>query len=317
MKFKMRKYDLFGYLFLLPWFIGIVAFVFYPLVTSMRWSLSNIRVTGRGVVADFIGPANYYTILTTEIIFMERIYSFLGRVILSVPIILVFSLIIAMMLNADIRFKGFFRMLFFLPVIISSGPVMDRLINQGATSLALMDQYAMFTIMENILPVFIADPIIYIFRQIIMILWFSGVQILIFLAALQKLDPALYEASSIDGASAWENFWKITLPILVPILFVTSIYTVISLAVFDSNPIIDTIRNVMFNANMGYGIASAMAWIYAASIFILVAICYLLFREKPEKQIKETKRLSTYKQYLNRESHARAQIKLSGKAAIR
>ena len=304
MKFLgMRKYDLFGYVFLLPWLVGLGAFVIYPVFTSIYWSMRNVRITPFGIQSHFIGRENFHTVLIQRPIFMEQIYSYMGRIILSVPIVLVFSLLIAIMLNADIKFRGFFRLLFFLPAIISSGPVMDRLVNQGATAVDMvdmLDQYAMFAIVENLLPPFIADPIIYIFRQIIVILWFSGVQILIFLAALQKIDTSLYEAAAIDGASIWESFWKITLPTLRPILLVTSAYTVISMAVFDSNPIINSIRNTMFDANHGYGLASAMAWVSTVAILLIVALCFILFKDKREKKEKQIKTRSTYQNYLNK-----------------
>ena len=116
-----------------------------------------------------------------------------------------------------------------MPVIISSGPVMNQLITEGATSIPLVNIGALSTVISNVLPNWLAVPFISLFSEIIVILWYSGVQLLIFTAALQKIDHSLYEAAKMDGASKWECFWKITLPTLKPMILLNAIYTIIIL----------------------------------------------------------------------------------------
>ena len=111
----------------------------------------------------------------------------------------------------------------------------------------------------------------------------SGVQIVLFLAALQKLDSSIYEAASNDGASPWEMFWKITLPALKPMVLVSSIYSIVFLATFSNNKVITYIQSKMFDITKGYGYSSALAWIYFVVVAILLAFVYLLFKPKKEK----------------------------------
>lgn len=156
---------------------------------------------------------------------------------------------------------------------------------------------------------YLAKPVSSVFNEVILILWFSGVQILIFIAGLQKIDPNIYEAASIDGASSWESFWKITLPSLKNITFVTTIYTLVDLATFDNNEIVGYIKTKMFDSvNGGYGIACAMAWIYAAIILLMLLLCLLVFVDKhsEETEIKKFKKLERQRRRLHRKQKSPA-----------
>ena len=148
----------------------------------------------------------------------------------------------------------------------------------------MVDQATIMGLLTQFLPNWIAQVVSDLFTQIIIILWYSGVQILLFLAVLQKIDPNLYEAAKIDGGSAWECFWKITLPTIKPIILVNLIYTLVALANSEQNPIISLIYANMFSATRGYGFASAMAWMYALIIAILLLIIFLIFRERKPKR---------------------------------
>lgn len=201
---------------------------------------------------------------------------------MQVPIILVFSVLIAMLLNQPIKGRGIFRSIFFLPVIIASGPVINELISQGAGGTSLLERYGFISLINNNLAPRFAEPVVGIFSKIVIIFWFSGVQILIFLAGLQKMDKQVYEAAEIDGAGAWETFWKITLPSLANLVFVNTIYTIVLLATFSENEVIKNIRANMFDIKTGYGMASAMAWVYFLIVmtFIGVVTLVLLPRQK-------------------------------------
>ena len=118
-------------------------------------------------------------------------------------------------------------------------------------------------------------------------LWNSGVQILIFIAGLQKVPKSMYEAARIDGASGWESFWKITLPVIKPMILLNTIYTIVFLATGGQNEIITMIYDNMFYAiaGRGYGYAAAMAWVYTLIIGIALCIAFLLLREKSDKKV--------------------------------
>ncbi|GAF64094.1 ABC transporter permease protein [Bacillus sp. TS-2] len=284
MKRKLNRKSLYGYLFISPWLIGFFLLVLWPLIQSFYFSLNNMRITPTELQFRFVGFNNYLNVWLQDMFFIQELVQFILNTVLRVPVIVVFALIIAMLLNEKVRFQGGFRTIFFLPVIVASGPVIHQLISQGATTVPMANPEMITSLLVNIFPIWIAQAISELFNQIIIILWYSGVQILIFLAVLQKVDPSLYEAAKIDGASGWECFWKITLPTIKPIVLINMVYTLVSLANSSQNPIINLIYSNMFSATRGYGFASAMAWMYALIITILLLMIFLVFREKKSKR---------------------------------
>ena len=267
-----------GLAFVSPWILGYALFSLYPMIYSLVLSFNRVRITPKGIKTQFVGFTNYKDILFSDPQFAEKLVVYLKDIVLTVPIIIVFALIIAMLLNQDIKGRGIFRTIFFLPVVIISGPVIGELISQGATTIPSVEKYSMFVmIRESMTPIF-AEPIIYLFKEIIKVLWFSGVQILIFLAGLQKIDHAVYEAARIDGGSYWEVFWKVTLPALKPMILVNSIYTFVFQSTFALNPIIDFIKFNMFSTITGFGYATAIAWIYFVVIAFILMLAVLIFR---------------------------------------
>ncbi|MDC3416865.1 carbohydrate ABC transporter permease [Aquibacillus salsiterrae] len=284
MKFKMKRTTIYGYLFILPWLLGFLALVLLPLIQSFYYSMNDMRITPVGLKFKYVGFNNYLDVWLKDMFFIQELLGFVLDTILRVPVIVVFALIIAMLLNQNVKFKGSFRTIFFLPVIVASGPVINQLTSQDATTIPLVNQDVIIGILAGLFPIWFATQIGELFGQIIIILWYSGVQILIFLAVLQKIDPSLYEAAKIDGGSSWECFWKITLPTIKPIVLVNFIYTLVSLANSNQNPIINLIYTNMFAATRGYGFASAMAWMYAVVIAILLLVIAFVFRERKPKR---------------------------------
>lgn len=279
-----------GYIFVSPWLIGVIAFLVIPLFQSFYYALCNVKITPRGKVFSFVKFGNFTDIFRIDPLFLPDLIGYLLDTILSVPVIVVFSLIIAMLLNGKMKGKGIFRMIYFLPVIVVSGPVMGQLADQGAASIPAMNITVIASVLYDMLPYYFVDPIVGLFNNMIMVLWYSGVQILIFLAAIQKIDSSLYEAAKIDGGSGWECFWKITLPTIKPMILLNAVYTVIFLSNNDQNVIITAIYNDMFAINRGYGYASAKAWMYAIVVCVLVAFLGLLLRQKKDSYVNEIKR---------------------------
>ncbi len=288
-KLKRREARM-GYLFVLPWILGALTFLIVPLIKSFYYGLCQVKITPKGMVFKFVQFQNYTDIFRLDPLFLEDLTGYLLDTLLSVPVIVVFSLIISLLLNGKMRGKGIFRTIYFLPVIIVSGPVMAQLADQGAASIPAMNVSAISAILYDILPYYFVEPIVNLFNNMIMVLWYSGVQILIFLAAIQKIDNSLYEAAKIDGGSGWECFWKITLPTIKPMIVLNAVYTVIFLSNNEQNVIITSIYNDMFAINRGYGMASAKAWLYAVVVCLLVAFIALLLRNKKDNYISEVKR---------------------------
>jgi len=273
--------NLIGYSFIGIWIFGFFVFMFYPFISSLIYSMSEVKILGDGIQINFQWFENYKNIFQIEegFAFIEALIDFLKEIVFQVPIIIVFSVMIAVLLNQPIKGRGVFRSIFFLPVIISSGPVINELITQGAGGANIFESYGFISIIENTLNPALSGPIINVFSEIIIIFWFSGVQILIFLAGLQKVDRQIYEAARVDGAGPWESFWKITLPSLSSLIFVNVIYTVVLLSTFSENAVIVSIKSNMFYNN-DYGFASAMAWIYFIILMLMIGLIAIVFIPK-------------------------------------
>ncbi|WP_322508919.1 sugar ABC transporter permease, partial [Anaerolinea sp.] len=232
MNYRTRE-ALHGYAFVLIWIVGFLVFTLAPMVETLRYSLNQVTVTATGIVMDFRGWQNYTRALFTDPNFVELLIEYVIKTLVSVPVVLIFSMIIALLLNLRFKLRGVFRTIFFLPVVITSGPVIKELTAQGAASAPQVTSSAAVMQFLQGLPIYLRNPVEYLLTSFILILWFSGVQILIYLAGFQKIDHSIYEAAAIDGASAWESFWKITLPALTPTTIVNAVYTIITLSHFS------------------------------------------------------------------------------------
>jgi ABC-type sugar transport system permease subunit len=264
-----------GYGFILLWIIGFSLFTLLPLTQTFRYSLNQVTVTATNINLDFVEWANYSRALFTDPNFIELLIGYMVETLVSVPIVLIFAMVIALFLNLNFRFKGLFRVIFFLPIVITSGPVIKELTAQGAASapgIATLPAVADF-LAE--LPRALRNPVEYLLTSFILILWFSGVQILIYLASLQKIDRSIYEAAAIDGASSWEIFWKIILPFLSTVTVINAIYTIVTLSHFSENKVIRYIYDQTYDVQGGIGYASAMAFIYFGVMVALLGVVYL------------------------------------------
>ncbi len=264
-----------GYAFIALWVIGFALFTLAPFIQTFNYSLNRVVVTVAGVNLTYVGWANYTRALATDPAFGELLIGYAIETLVAVPIVLIFSMIIALFLNLRFRLKGVFRTIFFLPVVITSGPVIRELTEQGAaTAPGVADAPAVAEFLAQ-LPSALRNPVEYLLVSFILILWFSGVQILIYLASLQKVDQGIYEAAAIDGASAWEIFWKITLPSLTTATVVNAVYTIVTLSHFSENKVVRYISGQTYALQGGIGYASAMSFLYFALMAVLLLIVYL------------------------------------------
>lgn len=288
-----RKEARMGYVFILPWIIGALVFLIIPLCQSFYYALCKVVFSPKGMIFTFQGRANYAQIFGYDPTFLTSLVNYLVTTVISAPVIVVFALIIAMLLNSKIKCRGLFRLIYFLPVIVVSGPVMNMLSGQGATTISSIDSTLIESFLGAYLPDALSSTIAKQFSNMTQTLWYSGVQILIFLSALQKINPSLYEAAKIDGGSSWECFWKITLPTIKPMILLNVVYSIVYLSNNEQNSIIVAIQDTMFNAAKGYGYASAMAWLYAVLetlIVIVFAVILMTRKDVYQKQVKKAKK---------------------------
>lgn len=269
-----------GLLFLSPWLFGFFAFMVFPIGFSLYMSFNQVRVTPQGLDLQYKGLTYYKAILFQHgSVFYDHLIPFLRQALLMIPIIVIFALLVAIMLNHDFKGRAIFRTIFFLPVIFSSGEIIQEFYSQGEGALGFLEQYDLTSYIQMALPPSWAGTVTRVLDSFVLILWYSGVQILIFLAGRQTISKTVYEAARIDGASPWEAFWKITLPGMVPFIFLNTIYTVVDLFTYPWNPIIQRVK-----ANSEYGPSSALIWIYFMIILIFLGLIMLIFRRVTRNQ---------------------------------
>ncbi|MFA7130392.1 MAG: ABC transporter permease subunit [Bacilli bacterium] len=258
-----------GYLYILPWIVGLAVFGVYQVAQSFRLSMADSHrsvfypeTSEVRMVTEGFGLKQYIAIFKNNPVHVETILSTLADIALVVPLVVIFALILALLLNRKIKGIGIFKIIFFIPVILLSGSLLGYFNDYG---LLTMPSIAYGKISETItyfFPRFISAIILGAFGKIILILWLSGVQTLIFLIALQKNDKSILEAASIDGASRWDTFWKVTLPSVFPIMIINIIYTTVLYANLSNNQLIALINQcVATPALYGRPYASALAWI--------------------------------------------------------
>ncbi len=202
MRVKLRtKEALTGLLFISPWLIGFLIFTLYPIIQSLWFSFNIVKPTAEGLMIEFVKFDNYKNIFLGDVSFTDILLNYSLQIVVYVPVIIVFSLFVALLLNQKIKVQSVFRTIFFLPVVITSGATMKNLMDQGATTFEGLTKIANNPLLRENLPHLLFSLLTFLLNSFIMILWFSGVQILIFLAGLQKLDKSMYEAAKIDGAS--------------------------------------------------------------------------------------------------------------------
>lgn len=265
-----------GLLFMLPWIIGFAAFVIIPVGWSLFMSFNKVQVSVGGFKYQWIGMKNFRDAFLKDNEFPVQLITYFQQMLLMVPIIVLFALFISLLLNQKFPGRFLYRALFFLPVIFATGQVLSELFTQEVGEIPFLDQYNLEPLVIEYVGRQFAEPVMSVLGNAVLILWYSGVQILIFVAGFQTISPTIYEAVRIDGASPWDSFWKITLPASVPFITLNVLYTIIDLFTFPLNPVISHIRTNMFKVDTGYGYASALAWIYFAFIFVLIGIVFAI-----------------------------------------
>ncbi len=275
-----------GTLFILPFIIGFIFFMVRPLVLSLQMSLNEVNlIRGGGFTMTWNDFYNYHYALQTDPNFNEYLVSEIGRMAINTIATLVLSFVIAVILNQKFKGRILCRIIFFLPVILSSGvlPGIEssnefyNMMTDIGKSVQESSGVNVSQTLQDLLQVSgvagdIFDVVFQMIDAIYDIVMASGIQIIVFLSGLQSISPSLYEAADVEGCSAWESFWKITFPMVSPLLLVNCIYTIIDFFMKNNNRVIEKINDVMYGVRMDFGAASAMSWIYFGVALLFIGI---------------------------------------------
>jgi len=278
-----------GWWFVLPFILGFVLLYLPIIFDSIKYSFHEIRIlTGGGFRLEWVGWQNYSDALFVDPSYVQTLTSGIQQLIIDIPAIVIFALFVAILLNGEIAGRAAFRAIFFIPVLLTTGLIAEidnaNILqdyqessegiddgsgqNQVAEIVSVMDVQALFSNM--MIGTELVEYVVGLVNNIFNIINRSGVQMLIFLSGLQSISPAIYESCSIDGASGWETFWKITLPMVSPMILVNAIYTVIDSFTSSSNQVMSYISRVYQEAN-GNVLSSAMSWMYFLIVMLIIA----------------------------------------------
>lgn len=286
-----------GLIFVSPFLIGFIAFFLVPLINTVYYSLNKIGVADTGgMTYEWTGIQNYIDLFQTEVTTtsapMIRLFTEENStVLLSLPLIVIFSLFMALLANQKFKGRAIVRLLFFLPIILGIDVVMDMLtITTGSTttldtgSNLLAGSYVTIFLVRTLnVPMRILYPIMTYVENIFQLISQAGVQTLVYLTALQSISPSLYEVAKMEGATAYETFWKVTIPSIMNITFFVVVYTIVDL--FLKSSIAEEAYSFAFNQGK-IGIGSALSVVYIANVVLVLAIAALLLRKVVKKNEK-------------------------------
>ena len=285
---RETKKGLRGWIFVAPFAIGMVFFYGKVIIDAVLYSFYDISMQD-SLVMVYQGLSNYREALFVNPDFNRTLVESVQKMLFEIPTIIIFSLLTATILNQKMRGRAFFRAVFFIPVILTTGIIEQAELNntmmnavmgnmtldtgaaQGAGQelLNALDMQKLLLSL-NLTPQ-ISSFVIGLVNNIYDVVTKSGVQILVFLAGLQSISPSIYESAQMEGASGWEQLWKITFPMISPMIYANIIFTIIDSFTRPSNALMSTIQTVGFS-NSRYGLASAMSWLYALVIVLFIAV---------------------------------------------
>lgn len=279
-----------GYLFILPWLVGFLCFYVRSLFMTIQFSLSELTMdmVNGGYQLEFVGLENYLYAFTVHGSFKQILTTSVGDMLIDVPLIIFFSLFMALMLNREFKGRTIVRAIFFLPVILNAEAIVDAIematmMVAGGVSASSAEMAAEGTgggmgmayyvdLFGNLMiPKQLLEYIVGAVDRITGIISASGVQIVIFIAALQSIPGSLYEVAKIEGATAYETFWKVTFPMVMPHIITNIVYTVVDS--FVDSDVVNLAYETAFN-QLNYGLSSVFSLVSTVvTCLILVLVC--------------------------------------------
>ncbi len=282
-----KRNSLIGFSFTIPWVIGFIFLFLIPLVKTVLYSFSSISIGKSGFELSFVGVRNYRATFSEDPNNLRMVLTSIGNVVVTVIVVVVFSLFLAILLNQDFRGRSLARVIFALPIIIASGVVIVLLKenvlqqNMGSSDTAatlfqgngLLDFLKLMGLPDNIVGMFEN-----ILNNIFDMVWRSGMQIILFLSALQSIPSSSYEAAKIEGATAWESFWFVTFPMISPFLLVNIVYTIIDTFTDSTNTVMSKIFSLV--SGVEYEKAAAFSIVYFILVLLVVGLVYIIMNKR-------------------------------------
>lgn len=290
-KFKIGK-TAEAYVFLIPFLLGAAIFLVYPLFTTVKLSFgelsggSSFDLHWREFSSFF---DNYTKALLVDTTFVPVLLDEVKTMVIRTPLIMAFSLILAICISRKIKLRGFFRFSFFLPFLLGTGNVLQQMLNVGVDAQVLSLESV--TIIPPYILSYLGDNVVEVvnmfFSNVVLVLWNSGVQILLFMSGIQSIPLSLYESASVDGATEWEKFWKITLPMLVPIILLNLVYTITESFTSTTNAMLTYIKMRAFSSNSDFEFASAASLLYMLVVLAFIGIAFLILGRNGMRDARE------------------------------
>ena len=288
-----KRNSITGYIFLSPWLVGLFVVFLVPLFSSVAFSLCELTIKD-GYELDFIGFRNFVFAMTKDANFPKYLSQTLLELFYNVPVLLVFSFFVALLLKQKFRGNMLAKVVFFIPVIMSSGlflklqnnfggittSSLDSTLSEAASTVSVLkglnlSSYLLQLGVPTTMVSFLTAPV----NRVYDVVTSSGIQIFIFLSALNAVPSSLYEAAYVEGATGWESFWKITFPMVMPMILVNVVYSIINTFTSVNNKVMEYITMLSYQ-RFDFGLASAMGWIYCLILAVILGIIFGIFSRR-------------------------------------
>ena len=282
-----KRNSLIGFSFTIPWVIGFIFLFLIPLIKTVLYSFSSISIGKSGFELSFVGVRNYRATFSEDPNNLRMVLTSIGNVVVTVIVVVVFSLFLAILLNQDFRGRSLARVIFALPIIIASGVeivlmkenVLQQNMGSSDTAATLFQGNGLLDFLKLMgLPDNIVGMLENILNNIFDMVWRSGMQIILFLSALQSIPSSSYEAAKIEGATAWESFWFVTFPMISPFLLVNIVYTIIDTFTDSTNTVMSKIFSLV--SGVEYEKAAAFSIVYFILVLLVVGLVYIIMNKR-------------------------------------
>lgn len=267
-----------GYIFILPWLIGVSIFFIYPFIQSIYFAFCNLSFSENGLEKDFVGLENFRVVFFEDPSVFQKLVNSVGQMLTELVLIITLSFFLSIILNQNFHGKTFARAVFALPLIVSSGVLLSifksSVFSQSQDALTeatVFQASGIQTMLESAgLGEGLIQTVVGWVNSLVDMLWKSGVQIIVFLAGIQSIPPSYYEVCDIEGATAWQRFWRVTFPIMMPFCYINIIYTIIDSFTYEGNLVMSQI--LTYFGNLQYAYSNALALAYFVVIIIVIGI---------------------------------------------
>ena len=267
-----------GYIFILPWFIGALIFFIYPFIQSIYFAFCDLTFSEKGLVKKFTGLENFRVVFFENPEVFQKLVNSVTQMLTELVLIITLSFILSIILNQNFHGKTVARAVFALPLIVSSGVLLSifktSVFSQSQEAIAETTVFQASGVQAMLESAGVGQGLINTIvgwvNSLVDMLWKSGVQIIVFLSGIQSIPPSYYEVCDIEGATAWQRFWRVTFPIMMPFCFLNIIYTIIDSFTYQSNPVM--LQIMQYFGNLQYAFSNALALAYFVVIIIIIGI---------------------------------------------